>query len=339
MVSQGPQIAQVRPALGMPGGVVEIQCRDFRPGLPGESGVVFGSAEARIITASEDRIVAHVPNSSASLGISLRVDGQTSPVFPFMLGTELASGLHPVTSPLVLEDGDIITTISGSRGQQVQQPLIRVKPSGEKVQFPCEIMNPTGLAFGPDGQLYLSSRHDGTVLRYSDFEELQIFADDLGIACGIAFDSRGFLYVGDRTGKVYRIDPQGAKEDYACLEPSVSAYHLAMDSNDRLYVTGPTLSMRDALYRIPGRGQVEVLVRGLARPQGMAFTSEGELLIATSHGGRKGIFKYSPLSGELTHHIAAPTLVGVAVSRDEIFLADNTSIYRLRPGPDSPHVV
>ncbi len=332
-------IAAVKPTLGVPGGEVEIQCRDFRPGLPGESRVVLGETEARIVTASEDRIVTRLPNSPTALGISLQVDGQTSPVFPFVLATELATGLHPVTSPVLSVEGDLITTISGSRGQQVQQPLVRIKRTGEKVLFPCEVMNPTGLAFGPDRQLYISSRHDGTVLRYVDYEDLEVFAEDLGVACGLVFDSDGFLFVGDRSGKIYRVDPHGAKEEYASLEPSVSAYHLAIDANDRLYVTGPTLSMRDALYRIPSRGKVEILVRGFARPQGMAFLASGELLIATSCGGRKGIFKYSPKTGQLVHYIAAPTLVGVAASRDEIFLADNSSIYRMGAGADTAQVV
>ncbi len=323
----------------MPGGEVEIQCRDFRPGLPGASKVILGQAEARIVTASEDRIVTRLPSSPAALGISLHVNGQSSPVFPFVLATEVAGGVHPVTSPVLSQEGDLITTISGKRGEQVQQPLVRIKRTGEKVLFPCEVMNPTGLAFGPDGQLYLSSRHDGTVLRYTDYEELEIYAEDLGVACGIVFDSNGSLFVGDRTGKIYRVDSHGTKEEYAVLEPSVSAYHLAMDGSDRLYVTGPTLAMRDALYRVPARGQVEILVRGLARPQGMAFLPGGELLIAAAFAGKKGVFKYSPRTGQLSHYIAAPTLVGVAVSRDEIFLADNSSIYRVGAGLSSMQVV
>ncbi len=323
----------------MPGGEVEIGCVAFRPGLPSQSKVILGPTEARIVTASEERIITRLPHSTATLGIALQVNGQTSPVFPFVLATELASGVHPVTSPVISQDGDVITTISGSRGQQVQQPLVRIKKTGEKILYPCEVMNPTGLAFGQDGQLYISSRNDGTVLRYSDYEELEVFADDLGIACGIAFDSQGYLYVGDRAGKVYRLDPNGAKEEYAALEPSVSAYHLAVDSGDRLYLTGPTLSMRDALFRIPAQGEVEVLLRGLARPQGMAFLPGGDLLIATSFQGRKGIFRYSPQTGQLVHFIAGPTLVGVAVSRDEIFLADSSSVYRIRPGIDTSQVV
>ena len=92
-------------------------------------------------------------------------------MFPFSLAAQLSTDLHPVTNPVISPDGSIITTISGSRGQQVAQPLIRITPRGDKIPYNCEIMNPTGLAFSKDGQLYISSRNDGTVLRYTDFEQ------------------------------------------------------------------------------------------------------------------------------------------------------------------------
>jgi sugar lactone lactonase YvrE len=191
-------------------------------------------------------------------------------------------------------------------------------------------MNPTGLAFSKDGQLYISSRSDGTVLRYTDFERLDIVAEDLGIPCGLVFDSKGLLYVGDRTGKIFRIDSLGNKEEFAHLEPSISAYHLAMDSEDRLYVTGPTFTMRDCLYRFSRDGTAETLAQGLARPQGMAFLPDGDLLISTGFGGKKGIFRYSLESGSMHHYMAAPVLVGLAVAGQDMYLASNSSIYHLQ---------
>jgi sugar lactone lactonase YvrE len=265
------------------------------------------------------------------LGLTLRVGDRTSNLYPFALAVTLAAELHPVTSPVVASDRSVITTVSGSRGQEVPNPLIRVTRSAERVPFACDIMNPTGLVFGPDRQLYVSSRHDGTVYRYRDFEELEPVADDLGIACGLAFDSEGMLYVGDRAGRIIRLDPFGdMRAEYARLEPSVSAYHLAMDANDVLYVTGPTLAMRDPLYRIAAKGNVETVVRGLARPQGMAFTAAGELLIATSYAGRKGIFRLAPGSSVLEYYIAGPTLVGIATSGEDLFPADATTVYWLQ---------
>ena len=312
--------------MGVPEGQLVINCSGFRPGL--DSRVLLGDIEASIMSASEDRIIVRLPESPKCLGLTLQVDETVSPVFPFNLATRFATDLHPVANPVVAPDGTLITTISGGRGQQVAQPLVRITNQGDKIPFHCEIMNPTGLAFSADGQLYITSRNDGTVLRYTDFENLEVVADDLGVPCGIVFDSDGSLYVGDRTGKIYRIDAGGNKEEFAQLEPSIAAYHLAVDTENRLYVTGPTFSMRDILYRISGDGKVENLIEGLARPQGMAFLPDGDLLIAAGYRGDKGIFKYSLKDGSMQHFVAAPILVGLAVSGQDIYFASGSSIYR-----------
>jgi sugar lactone lactonase YvrE len=328
--TQGLAIRGVAPLFGLQGGELTISCSGFKPGL--DSKVLLGEAETHIVSASDDKIIVRLPESPASLGFVLKVKNTVSEVFPFSLAVRLCSDLHPVANPVIAKDGSIITTISGSRGQQVAQPLIRITKRGDKIPYPCEIMNPTGLAFSPDGQLYISSRNDGTVLRYTDYEQLDVVAEDLGVPCGIVFDSKGLLYVGDRTGRIIRIDQSGHKEEYGQLEPSVSAYHLAIDAEDRLYVTGPTLAMRDRLYRFSSAGVAEILVGGLARPQGMAFLPDGDLLIAAGYEGKKGIFRYSSKDGSLLHYIATPILVGLAVAGHSIYLASNDSIYQSAVG-------
>lgn len=314
------------PGMGVPEGELLIECRGFRPGL--SSRVLLGDAEAPIASASDDRVIVHLPESAQCLGLSLQVDGEPSPVFPFNLATRLAMDLHPVANPVVAPDGSLITTISGGRGQQVSQPLVRITKQGDKIPYNCEIMNPTGLAFSRDGQLYITSRNDGTVLRYTDFENLEVVAEDLGVPCDIAFDSRGLLYVGDRTGKIHRIDSSGNREDFAHLEPSIAAYHLAVDAEDRLYVTGPTFSMRDCLYRISGDGKVERLLEGLARPQGMVFLPDGDLLLSAGYQGKKGVFQYCLKEKSVRHLIASPIPVGLALSGRDIYIATGSSIYR-----------
>jgi sugar lactone lactonase YvrE len=322
---RGLLVRGVEPLFGVPGGELVINSKGFAPGL--NSKVLFGDVEASIISASEDKIIVRLPESPKSLGIVLKVEQKVSELFPFSLASQLSSDLHPVANPVIAPDGSILTTFSGSRGQQIAQPLIRITKRGDKIPYHCDIMNPTGMAFSPDGQLYISSRNDGTVLRYTDFEQLDMVADDLGVPCGIAFDSNGLLYVGDRTGRIIRIDPSGNKTEFGQLEPSVSAYHLAIDSEDRVYVTGPTLSMRDCLYRFSRDGIAECLANSFARPQGMAFLPDGCLLISAGYQGKKGIFRYSPTDGSISHYITAPILVGLAVSGQSIYLASNNSIY------------
>jgi sugar lactone lactonase YvrE len=329
MKSHEIMIEAVTPPVGVPGGEVVITCRGFRPGLPASARVLFGRVEASILSASDERVIIRLPENSQALGIELQIDGKVSPMFPFMLGTRLAADLHPVANPV------IITTVSGTRGQQIPQSLIRVSRAGQVTPYPCEILNPTGLAFSPEGQLYLTSRAEGSVLRYTNYEHLEVVAEDLGIPCGIVFDPEGRLYVGDRAGKIHRIDAVGKRDKFASLPPSVSAYHLAMDREGCLYVTGPTLAMRDPVYRIPRKGEVGVFLESFARPQGLAFSPNGDLLLAASYGGRKGIFRYSFRSKELTHHISGPMLVGLALDAEDIFLVDGNSLFWIRTGQPS----
>ena len=326
------RIAGISPLSGVPGGQLLVRCQNFVPGL--ESKVLLGNVEAFIVSASEDSVLIRLPESQYSLGLTLRVGGETSPLFPFNLAVRLAAELNPVMNPVMAPDGSIITTISGRRGEEVDLPLVRVTRQGDKIPYSCEIMNPTGIAFSPDGQLYISSRHEGTVLKYKNFEHLEVVAEDLGIPCGLVFDSKGNLYAGDRTGRIWKIDKGGRKEEFVALEPSISAYHLAIDSDDRIYVTGPTFAARDCLYRISANRNVETLLRGLARPQGMAFLPEGDLLIAAGHKGKKGIFRYSPADGSFRFYIAAPILVGLAIADRTAYLATGDALYSV-PLPGS----
>ncbi len=324
-------ILEAVPPNGVPGGALAILCRGFRPGA--NSKVLVGDEEAFIASASEDKVVVNLPESPKSLGIVLKVDEKVSPLFPFNLAELLSSGVQPLTNPAIAADGSIVTTVSAEQGQEINQSIVRITRQGDIIPYNCEITNPTGLAFSPDGQLYVSSRTEGTLLRYTDYEHLDTVAEDLGIPCGMVFDSSGMLYVGDRTGKIHRISPSGRKEEFAQLEPSISAFHLAIDSKDRLYVTGPTFAMRDCLYRFSKNGRLERLVDGLARPQGMAFLSDGDLLISAGYEGKKGVFKYSIKDGTLQHYVTAPILVGLAVSGQDGFLATSSSIYWMRfPG-------
>src|SRR6266516_760668 len=95
--------------------------------------------------------------------------------------------------------------------------------------------------FDPEGHLYVSSRFEGTVYRVARDGSVEVFANDLGIPCGLAFATDGTLFVGDRSGTIFRVDRTGEATTFATLPASVAAFHLAYGPDDRLYVTGPTL--------------------------------------------------------------------------------------------------
>ncbi len=65
------------------------------------------------------------------------------------------------------------------------------------------------------------------------------YAEGMGVATGIAFDRNQNLYVGDRSGTIFKIGRDQQVFVFATLEPSVSAYHLAFGPQGDLFVTGP----------------------------------------------------------------------------------------------------
>jgi sugar lactone lactonase YvrE len=192
-----------------------------------------------------------------------------------------------------------------------------------------EMMNPTGMAFGHDGSLYVSSRYDGTVYRVSNSGAMTSYAGGMGVATGIAFDTEGNLYVGDRSGTIFKIGSDRQIFVFATIEPSVAAYHLAFDDSGNLYVSGPTTSSFDAVYQVDPHGHVEVFYRGLGRPQGLAFDAKGNLYVAASLHGRRGIVKITP-DRKASLAVSGQNLVGIAFTPDKsAILATNSGLHHL----------
>jgi len=189
------------------------------------------------------------------------------------------------------------------------------------------------MAFDPQGQLYVSSRYDGTVYRVAPNGTLSTYAEGMGVATGIAFDKSGNLYVGDRSGTIWRIAPDRQIFVFATLEPSVAAYHLAFSPDGTLYVTGPTNSSFDAVYSVDPHGTVTVFYRGLGRPQGLAFDGEGNLYVAAALRGRRGVVKISADGSRAELAVAAMNVVGLAFGpQGEMVVATNEAVYSLPLG-------
>jgi len=235
-----------------------------------------------------------------------------------------------VDNPVFDRDGNLFVTYSGSRGQEAPVSVFRVTASGTREPFVSGIVNATSMAIGPDGRLYVSSRFDGAVYRIKEDGSHEQVAADLGVACGLAFDDEGAMYVGDRSGTIFRILDARATP-FATLPPSVAAFHLALGPDGALYVTGPTLSPYDALYRVSPDGEVSVVHGTFGRPQGLAFDREGALYVVDALAGSSGLYRV-PLDGTPELVLAGPGLVGVAFDRHgSLVVVSNDTAYRLAP--------
>lgn len=330
------QILRIDPAAGIPGGEVVIESAGFDTSRPLACVVLFNDQPATIVSISPKRVLAIVPflTKSGPVEVTLESGGERSSPVSFSVGQRLVEDVHPVANPAFdPDDGSLFVTRSGSRGEQMPVSLFRIDVNGEVSEFSGDITNPTGIAFDRDGQMFVSSRMDGTVYRVTPFKEAVPFVRGLGVATGIAFDRSGKMFVGDRTGTIYRVNGIGEEKAWAQLEPSVSAYHLAFGPDGFLYVTGPTVTSFDSVTRIDENGHASVFYKGLGRPQGIAFDREGNLYVTASMRGRRGVVRIAPDGQMAEIYVAGMNLVGLAFSgAGEMVVASNDSVYSLPLG-------
>jgi hypothetical protein len=335
-MNKAGQIVRIDPAAGIPGGEVAIDCAGFDTSDPTRCAVWFGEQRAPLVALSSRRALAIVPELETSGNVEVTLESQAKLSAPatFVVGRKIADDLHPVTNPAFdPEDGSLLVTRSGSRGEQLPVTLFRIDVNGDVSEFSGDIVNPTAIAFDKRRQIFVTSRLDGNVYRVTPFKEAMPFARNLGVATGLAFDSHNMMYVGDRTGTIYQVNEIGEEKPWAQLEPSVSAYHLAFGPDDMLYVTGPTVTSFDSISRIDENGHSTVFFRGLGRPQGLAFDTSGNLYVAATMRGRRGVVRISPEAEEAEIFVAGMNLVGLAFSTaGNMIVASNDSVYTLPVG-------
>jgi sugar lactone lactonase YvrE len=308
-----PRIDDIVPAAALPLGEVELVGAYLGPHAFGPPVVVVGTQPAHVLMSRPGRLVFRVPEQAITGYIEVRTPAGVSNAAPLRVARELSEGLHPVTSPAVSRSGMIYATISGPRGKQTPVSVVRVSPDGRGTPFVTGLLNATGLAFSPEGDLFVTSRAEGNVYRVDGAGESTLYAEGMGVATGAAFDPDGNLFVGDRSGTIFKIDPQRRIFVYATLEPSVAAYHLAVNAEGTLFVTGPTLSSNDTIWAIDTHGQARAWYRGLGRPQGLALSKDGDIYVAACLHGRCGLVRVTP-DGETTLVLAGNNIVGVAFS-------------------------
>jgi len=323
------RVSAIQPLAAIEGGRITIQGEGFAIDDPYLPEVRIGESRARIVYASATALAAIVPAGLEGGRATVRVAAAPGETAYVDIASPFATGLHQVDNPVFDRDGNLYVTYSGTRGQQVPVSIFRVRPNGTRETFSSGIVNPTSMAIDPQGRLFVSSRFEGTVYRVADDGAAEPFASDLGVACGLAFGDDGTLFVGDRSGTIFRLDDKGRASTFASLPASVAAFHLAMGPDQALYVTGPTLSPYDVVYRIDRDGAVTTAYSAFGRPQGLAFDRRGTLFVVEALAGSSGLYRFHPgTTPELV--LAGPGLVGVAFSPDGVMVvSSNETAYRL----------
>lgn len=323
-------LTAIQPLWAVEGGRVTLHGSGFPIDQPQLPDIKIGDVAARIVYASSSAVTVLVPPGLDGGGATVRVEGASGETAFLEVGTVCATGLHQVDNPAFDRDGNLYVTYSGSRGQDVPVSIFRVSRSGRRESFVSGIVNPTSMAFDEHGSLYVSSRFEGTVYRVRPDGTYTAFATDLGTACGLAFGGDGTLYVGDRSGTLFGVAPDGTATHIATLPASVAAFHLAVGPDDAVYVTAPTLGTRDSVYRVtPRDGKTERIYSGFGRPQGIAFDSQGSLYVMEALAGWSGLYRLRP-EGKTELVLAGQSLVGVAFDpAGGLVVASNDTAYRL----------
>ncbi len=328
-VNGKPHIDAVAPTCALPGGEVRIIGKSLRPPELRRPSVRFGDIEGSVLISSDEFVVARVPEGAASGPVVVGTNGNVSNPHSIKVAVPVADNLHPVTNPALDHEGNIFVTFSGSRGQKTPVSIFKIDTNYDVKPFLSDLMNATAIAFDREGQMYVSSRHDEAVYKVAPNGTMSTYAEGMGVATGIAFDREENLYVGDRSGTIFKIARDRQIFVFATLEPSVSAYHLAFGAQGDMFVTGPSTSSFDSVYKVDPHGTVSVFYRGLGRPQGLALDVDGNIYVAASLAGKRGIVKITP-QGNASVEVSGQGLVGLAFAPGKsAILATNSAVHHI----------
>jgi len=325
-----PRISSVYPLLAIEGGCINVEGEQLvsDPTLASLPCVTIGDIPTRVVFAAPNTLKVIVPAGLEGGRTAIRVGDGIGETAYVDIGSPVATGLHQVDSPAFDDAGHLYGTYSGSRGERASVSVFRIQNDGYRQPFVTGITNATSMAFSPEGQLYVSSRFEGCVYKVSRDGSYEAVVSELGVACGIAFSDDGTMYVGDRSGTIFRVSTSGHAAAFATLPPSIAAFHLAFGEGGYLFVSVPTLSSCDCVFRIDQTGTVESLESTFGRPQGLAFDRHGVLHVVEALAGNSGIYQLAH-DGRRTHVLAGPNLIGIAFSqKGDLAVASSETLFR-----------
>ena len=245
-----------------------------------------------------------------------------------------ATGLHQVDNPVFDRDGNLYVTYSGTRGQQVPVSIFRVRAERHaRDRFRPASSTRRRWRSIRDGRLYVSSRFEGTVYRVAADGRREPFATDLGVACGLAFAPDGTLFVGDRSGTIFRVDRDGTRDDVrdAAAErrrvsPGVRPRRRAVRRRRR------RCRRTTRVYRIAPDGDVDARLRRLRPAAGPRVRRRRHAATSSMRWpASSGLYRVDRRTArpELRRWRAPAWSASPSIRRGGLVVASNDTVYRL----------
>lgn len=144
-----------------------------------------------------------------------------------------------------------------------------------------------GPAFDRTGRLYVTDLAHGRIFRFSQSGNVDVFADYGGEPNGLKLHRDGRIFVADRREGILAFDPQTSTKNIILAGPGTGEAFfgpndLHFSTEGDLYFTDQGDSAIEApygrVYRLTAAGKLELLMDGLAGPNGLALSPDEKIL-------------------------------------------------------------